>query len=486
MRLLAISLLAFSASAAVIQGVVLEEETGNPLARTTVNLIPLPGAHTGAVSVRSGDRGAFTLNNVAPGWYVLRCTRRGFVPAEVGQLRPGRPGMPFEIAAGTQSSFFQIRMKRLGAVTGSVLDENSVGIPDWPVHVYTAQKPVRHVAEGKTDDRGNYRIGELDAGSYLVRAGAGNLEDDTPLLPTYYKFGTAVESAEPARVKVGEMLPDIVLRPAKGRLIELGGVFTSEVPAVLTLITDTGRRVLASSSPRPVRFSASVAPGPVELLAEGSGTQCGAYIRVIADHDLQGIRIACSSLDPSQVTWQSDTNSRVQFPLLMRRVDLDGTGAVRPFRMLEPVMPGHWEFSAQVNADYYVRSILAQGNGRVETRHDGWFGVDLGTSAQLTVSLSSKPASVSGVVTTAGKPVTGAAVYLELFDPELPNPRLRLIDTRSDAQGSYSFTGLEPGRYRILSSFDFDPEDRFAMDKASVLTLREGDSATQALELALP
>ena len=85
MRLLAISLLAFSASAAVIQGVVLEEETGNPLARTTVNLIPLPGAHTGAVSVRSGDRGAFTLNNVAPGWYVLRCTRRGFVPAEVGR-----------------------------------------------------------------------------------------------------------------------------------------------------------------------------------------------------------------------------------------------------------------------------------------------------------------------------------------------------------------------------------------------------------------
>ena len=487
MRLLALSLLALSASAAVIQGVVLDEESGNPLARTTVSLLPLPGTSAGAVSIRSGDRGAFALNNVGPGWYVLRCTRRGFVPSEVGQLRPGRPGMPFEIAAGAQSSFFQIRMKRLGAIAGSVLDENSVGIPEWPVHIYTAQKPVRHVSETKTDDRGNYRIGELDAGSYIVRSGAGTLEDDTPLLPTYYKFGTAVENAEPTRVRVGETQTDIVLRPVKGRMFELGGFFTSQGPAVLTLITDTGRRVLVSNAgTRPVPFSAQVAPGLVELLAEGSSSQCGGYVRLTADHDVQGIRIACGPLDPTAVSWSNDTNSRVQFPLTMRRVDLDGTGTVRQFRQRDPIMPGHWEMSAQTSADYYVRSVTTQFNGRIDTRHDGWFGLDIGVSAQIYVVLSNKTASVSGLVTTGGKPVSGAAVYLELFDPELPNLRLQLTDVRSDAQGNYKFSGLGPGHYRVLSSFDFDPEDRFAMEKASVVTLREGDNASQALELALP
>jgi hypothetical protein len=50
--LLALSLhLALSLQAAVIQGVVLDEETGNPLARTQVTLTPLPGTQAGTISV---------------------------------------------------------------------------------------------------------------------------------------------------------------------------------------------------------------------------------------------------------------------------------------------------------------------------------------------------------------------------------------------------------------------------------------------------
>jgi hypothetical protein len=229
--------LALRGQAAVIQGVVLDEESGNSLARAAVSLIPLPGSQGGAISVRSGEHGAFAMNNVSPGWYVLRSTRRGFVPAEVGQLRAGRPGMPFEITPDAKSSFFQVRMKRLGAVTGTVVDENNVGIPDWPVHIYTARKPVHRISETKTDDRGNFRIGELEAGSYLVRSGAGTLEDDTSLLPTYYKYGTAVETAEAIRVRVAETQPDIVIRPEKGHMIELSGSLITQTPAILTQIS---------------------------------------------------------------------------------------------------------------------------------------------------------------------------------------------------------------------------------------------------------
>jgi hypothetical protein len=82
--------------------------------------------------------------------------------------------------------------------------------------------------------------------------------------------------------------------------------------------------------------------------------------------------------------------------------------------------------------------------------------------------------------------VAGAAVYLELFDPMLPTPRIALFEGRSDAQGNYKFGGLAPAHYRVLSSFDFDPEDRFIMERAAVLTLREADNASQALELILP
>ena len=63
---------------------------------------------------------------------------------------------------------------------------------------------------------------------------------------------------------------------------------------------------------------------------------------------------------------------------------------------------------------------------------------------------------------------------------------MQLFNARADNQGNYKFAGLAPGRYRILSSFDFDTEDRFAMERAAILTLREGDLASQALEMILP
>lgn len=482
-------LLATPAHAAVVEGVVLDEESGNPLARTVVTLIPLPGTPAGIVSIRAGDRGTFTILSVRPGWYVLRTARKGFATAEAGQLRPGRPGMPFEVTADTQSSFLQIRMRRLGAVIGAVLDENSVGIPEWPVNVYTSHKPIQRLAQVKTDDRGIYRIGELEAGSYIVRSSEGTLEDGTPLLPTYYKFGIAVENSEATRVRLGETVPDIVMRPVKGKLLELGGILNGpgDRPVQLTMITDTGRKIVASTASTSTPFKVSaVPPGPVEFLAEGR--ECGGYIRVLAERDTSGLRIGCGPLIAPFATFSVDkSRSRLRFPILVRRVDLDGTAPEHTLKDRDTLVPGHWEVLAQPTADYYVTSIRGNFGQEPVTRGDGWFGLDFGTfSSDINVQLSSHPASVSGVISTGGKPVSGAVVYLELYNPDLIEPRIQLFTARADGQGSYKFAGLAPGRYRILSSFDFDTEDRFAMERAAILTLREGDLASQALEMILP
>src|SRR5580700_4198123 len=116
-------LLALGGHAAVVEGVVLDEETGNPLARTQVALVPLPGTKAQITPVRTGDRGSFVILNVLPGWYVLRSTRRGYAPAESGQLRPGRPGHAFEVADDRASGFLEVRMSHLPAITGTVFDE---------------------------------------------------------------------------------------------------------------------------------------------------------------------------------------------------------------------------------------------------------------------------------------------------------------------------------------------------------------------------
>jgi hypothetical protein len=69
---------ALCADAAVVQGVVLDDETGSPLART----------------VRAREHGEFVFNRIRPGWYLVRASRRGFLPAESSQRRAGRPGIP--------------------------------------------------------------------------------------------------------------------------------------------------------------------------------------------------------------------------------------------------------------------------------------------------------------------------------------------------------------------------------------------------------
>ena len=56
-------------------------------------------------------------------------------------------------------------------------------------------------------------------------------------------------------------------------------------------------------------------------------------------------------------------------------------------------------------------------------------------------------------------PVIGAPVFLESIDAESHKRLKELAGTRTDARGTYQFTGLPPGTYRLLSTFDFDNPD---------------------------
>ena len=62
-------------------------------------------------------------------------------------------------------------------------------------------------------------------------------------------------------------------------------------------------------------------------------------------------------------------------------------------------------------------------------------------------------------VTVHGSPVIGAPGYLELYDPSLSEQKLRSWNARTGVDGKYKFDALAPGRYRMLSSFEIDPND---------------------------
>lgn len=214
-----------SARAGVIAGTVLEQQSGRPLARTVVRLQPIskPGNETRSFQTRAESSGAFTFPGVPDGLYLILATREYYFPAAFGQKRPSGQGTPVEVTADSKV-FAELRMRRMGVITGRVLDENDIGMPDIPVIAYRARFPLRSVGRGTSDDRGVYRIFNLEPGKYWVRTVSHTLDDGSGLLPTFGPETMETREARLHEVRVDEETAYADVRPAPGRLFHLGGV----------------------------------------------------------------------------------------------------------------------------------------------------------------------------------------------------------------------------------------------------------------------
>ena len=122
-------------------------------------------------------------------------------------------------------------------------------------------------------------------------------------------------------------------------------------------------------------------------------------------------------------------------------------------------------------------------------RADGWNEVLVGRIySPIRFVFSSSPGTLHGLVSgIAREPVSGAPVFLEGYDPE---SRKRLTDLRmvyADIRGQYQVTGLAPGSYRVLSTFEFQAPDSATMEAAGarLVKVEEGRDLLQDLDLSV-
>ena len=156
------ALAAAALHAASIRGTVVENQTGYPIARATVIAEPVkPGSKS--QSARANLSGIFEFTALPAGAYRILTIKAGFAPVQYGQKRWYSPGMPIELADGDAADL-TIRMPRYAAISGTVLDENDVGLEDIEVAVYSNTRPPRLLGHAPTDDRGVYRLGRSAAG----------------------------------------------------------------------------------------------------------------------------------------------------------------------------------------------------------------------------------------------------------------------------------------------------------------------------------
>src|SRR5215831_17118448 len=115
--------------AATIRGVVLENQTSRPLARALVVIQPASGK---SFSMRTNVSGGFEFAQLAPGAYRV-------VPSRTGFATPVR-GVSVVIDESTPAQL-ELRLKRFGAIVGTVLDENEVGLSDCEVVAFRNTRP---------------------------------------------------------------------------------------------------------------------------------------------------------------------------------------------------------------------------------------------------------------------------------------------------------------------------------------------------------
>src|ERR1019366_2256683 len=107
------------------------------------------------------------------------------IPTACSSLSTWRAAGQPVVLEQDQSTFLSIRLARFSSISGAIVDENDVGLPDHEVVAMTNTRPPRMLVKAQADDRGMYRIAGLDPGAYLVRTLARPFEDGG-YLPTFY------------------------------------------------------------------------------------------------------------------------------------------------------------------------------------------------------------------------------------------------------------------------------------------------------------
>jgi hypothetical protein len=475
--------------AASIRGTVVENQTGYPLARTTVTAEPV-GSGSDRKSVRTNLSGIFEFRALPAGTYRILAAKAGFAPVQYGQKRWFSPGMPITLAADDAADL-AIRMPRYGAISGTVFDENDVGLPEHEVAVYANTRPPRLLERTHTDDRGAYRLGSLRPGSYFIRSLAKTYDDES-YLPTFYGDSPLAGEAHAIQVKLDEEVEHMDFHASTGHLYTVSGrVNTAFGQAVVTLSSDTGTETANIDGRGNFTFQ-PMAPGQYELLAvipaDRARGRSAAFQILTVDRDIANLGVSPTTLPTVRFEFVDTSGHPVTVPegsVMLRRVDPAAEGnpeVVKDFGGVN-LLPGRWEVAIKPGTTYCAVGFEPHESAG---RADGWneFLLPPGLQTAVRFVLPFSPAAIGGTVKNAnGDTVAGVPVFVEPYDLD---PRKRLEPVRStstDSNGRYEIGGLAAGVYRLLASFDYQMPEPAQMDAANAKTVRVEDGSRASLDL---
>jgi hypothetical protein len=439
--------------------------------------------------------GRYEFTRLPAGSYFLSASHTGYATQAYGERR-GAPVSPMTLGEGQALSGLDFPLPPAGVIAGRILDEDDRPFAGATVdalipRIEQGQPTLAAVATTESDDRGEFRLTGLPAGSYFVSAfdpAFAHVGDETGPLrysATFYPGVAAADRATAVTVTPGVEPPAAgvsfvmkMVRPARvsGRITAPNMARLASGTVIMTHAT-TAMTVPSQDSmilPDGTFAFSNVLPGRYEIRARGElapgGTAHFATFRLLIEGtDVTNLEMALlpGAVISGQLAFEPVKTAvhpavdgvRVRAPLTDGSTFGDAlTGEVQPnfSYTIRGVMAGSHFLSVEgLPYPWIVKSVVSRGQDITDV------GLEADARQRfdnVTITLTDAATELSGVVRDAsGKAVPDAMVLVIPLAQQFWHRTSRRFGLlRTGADGRFRIRGLPEGEYRALASLDVD------------------------------
>lgn len=494
-----------------IAGVLLNSVSGEPVRRGVVQALDATG-HAVAASTTDAD-GHFVLHRLEAAKYQLLASKRGFRTASYDE----HDEFATSIVTGPDqdTTHLQYKLTPNAVLHGVVTSDDGEPVANANVMLFRRRPRqgarIERAGGTQTDDTGEYEIGDLARGEYLLAVSAE---------PWYALHGNAAKKNSALDVVYPVTFFDSTTEERAATPIELAGGMHQEVNISLHAVPS-----LHISLPAPDRADGSVIMPQLQRLAFGNvidtatsgdffggaggrtlemgGVAPGHYeltdgdpphvvdVDLSADQQIDAESGLTAIPIRGQVRMTSGIATPEEMTLTLNRLD-GGAGQtqfateVRGGRFtFMPVPPGEYEVLATAGDKPLAVTTTAAGTGE---QPGNMIALREGRQ-RLVVTVSGAQTKIDGFVKKDGRGFAGAMMVLLPRDHAQWNSLTRR--DQSDSDGSFSFRNVAPGEYTAVAI-----EDGWSLDWSNPAVMerylqqgtnvRVSESARKVIQLPAP